>query len=137
MNCLAVRTAVTSSSGPHTQPIFQPVKLNVLPAELMVSVRSAMPGKVASGRCSPSNTRCSYTSSVTAMRSCSTHSRAMASSSATVNTLPVGLCGRVEQEQPRAVGDERLERVDVRLVGRAASSVTGRSRAPAMAATAV
>ena len=54
-----MRTAVTSSAGPHTHPTFQPVKLNVLPAELIVSVRSAMPGKVASGRCSPSNTRCS------------------------------------------------------------------------------
>ena len=29
-----------------TQPIFQPVKENVLPAELTVTVRSRMPGKL-------------------------------------------------------------------------------------------
>ena len=45
-NCLAVRTAATSSAGPHSQPIFQPVQENVLPAEEMVRVRSAMPGSV-------------------------------------------------------------------------------------------
>jgi hypothetical protein len=35
MNCLVVLTAVTSSGVAMTQPIFQPVKENVLPAELM------------------------------------------------------------------------------------------------------
>jgi hypothetical protein len=34
-----VRTAVTSSADPVTQPIFQPVKAKVLPAELIVTVR--------------------------------------------------------------------------------------------------
>ena len=59
-NCLAVWTAATSSRGPVAQPIFQPVKENVLPAEEIVTVRSAIPGSVASGTCSrPSNTRCS------------------------------------------------------------------------------
>ena len=46
--------------GPVAQPTFQPVTLNVLPSEEIVSVRSAMPGSVASGMCSsPSKTRCS------------------------------------------------------------------------------
>ena len=48
-NCLAVRAAVTSGSGPHSQPTFQPVVLNVLPPDEIVSVRSAMPGSVAIG----------------------------------------------------------------------------------------
>ena len=59
MNCLAPRVAATSSAGPHAQPVFQPVTENVLPTEDTVSVRSAIPGSVASGTCSPSNTRCS------------------------------------------------------------------------------
>ena len=59
MNCLAVLTAVTSSGVAVIQPIFQPVKENVLPAELTVTVRSRMPGNWAIGMCSPSNTRCS------------------------------------------------------------------------------
>ncbi len=41
---MAARTAATSSAGPCTQPTFQPVTENVLPAEEMVSVRSARPG---------------------------------------------------------------------------------------------
>ena len=46
--------------GPVAQPTFQPVTLNVLPEREIVSVRSAIPGSVASGMCSsPSNTRCS------------------------------------------------------------------------------
>ena len=63
---MAARTAATSSGGPCTQPTFQPVTENVLPADEIVSVRSAMPGSVAIGTCGrPSKTMCSYTSSVT------------------------------------------------------------------------
>ena len=58
-NCLTVLTAVTSSGAAWTQPIFQPVNENVLPAELIRTVRSRMPGKVTIGTCSPSKTRCS------------------------------------------------------------------------------
>ena len=55
-----MRTAASSSGAAHTQPIFQPVKENVFPAEDTVTVRSAMPGSEPSGRCSASsNTRCS------------------------------------------------------------------------------
>ena len=46
---MTVRTAATRCSGPLSQPIFQPVKENVLPAEEMVMVRSAAPGRVATG----------------------------------------------------------------------------------------
>ena len=56
---MAVFTAVTSSGAALTQPIFQPVKENVLPAELTDTVRSRMPGNSAIGTCSPSKTRCS------------------------------------------------------------------------------
>ena len=45
MNCLAARTPATSDAGPVAQPTFQPVTLNVLPSEEIVSVRSAMPGQ--------------------------------------------------------------------------------------------
>ena len=47
------------AAGPLHQPIFQPVNENDLPALEIVSVRSAIPGSVASGMCSPSKTRCS------------------------------------------------------------------------------
>ena len=41
------------------QPIRQPVTEYVLDIEWIDTVRSAIPGSVASGMCSPSNTRCS------------------------------------------------------------------------------
>ena len=50
-HCLAAITTPTSSAGPVTQPTFQPVKENVLPALEMVIVRSHMPGSVAIGTC--------------------------------------------------------------------------------------
>ena len=56
---MTVLTAVTSSGVAVTQPIFQPVNENVLPAELIGAVRSRMPGNGAIGTCSPSKTRCS------------------------------------------------------------------------------
>jgi hypothetical protein len=59
-HCLAAITVSTSSAGPVTQPTFQPVNENVLPALEMLTVRSHMPGSVQSGTCvRPSNTRCS------------------------------------------------------------------------------
>ena len=68
--------------------------LNVLPPDEIVSVRSAIPGNVAIGmRTAPGNTRCSYTSSVTTMRSCSIARSATTVSSSASNILPVGLCG--------------------------------------------
>ena len=55
-----MRTALSSCGGAHTQPIFQPVTLNVLPALEMVTVRSRMPGSVAIGTwVRPSKVRCS------------------------------------------------------------------------------
>ena len=54
-----MRVAATSVAGPEHQPIFQPVNENDLPTLEIVSVRSAMPGSVAIGMCSPSYTRCS------------------------------------------------------------------------------
>ena len=42
---------MTSSAGAVIQPIFQPVVLNVLPPEEMVTVRSRAPGSVAIGTC--------------------------------------------------------------------------------------
>ena len=109
-----------SGGGAHAQPVFQPVIENVLPADEIVTVRSRIPGSVAIGTCSPSYTRCSYTSSVTARRSCSTHSAAIADSSSRVNTLPVGLCGELSSTNSclrRDRGAQLLERE--RVVGRA------------------
>ena len=48
---LAPSTAATRSAGPVAQPIFQPVNENVLPELEMVSVRSNISGRVASGTC--------------------------------------------------------------------------------------
>ena len=49
-----------ASAGPLTQPTFHPVVENVFPAELIVSVRCAIPGSVATGMCSdPAKARCS------------------------------------------------------------------------------
>ena len=42
---MTVRTAFTSSAGPVTQPTFQPVTENVLPADEIVTVRSRHAGQ--------------------------------------------------------------------------------------------
>ena len=42
------------SAGPQAQPTFHPVKENVLPWLEIVTVRSAIPGRVASGMWRPS-----------------------------------------------------------------------------------
>ena len=44
-NCFTAGTAVTSSAGAVSQPIFHPVVLKVLPAEEIVTVRSRCAGK--------------------------------------------------------------------------------------------
>ncbi len=93
-NCLTFATAATRSAGPLTHPIFHPVVLNVLPPELIVSVRSGMPGVLAKGMCScGANARCSYTSSLMTTASWRAASSAIVAHSAAVKTLPVGLCG--------------------------------------------
>ena len=59
-NCLSDSAAETASAGPVSQPTFQPVTENVFPPEPIVSVRSAIPGRVATGTCAaPSKVRCS------------------------------------------------------------------------------
>src|SRR6266568_5118579 len=88
-----MRRASVISGGAQDQPIFQPVRLNVLPVEERVTVRSRMPGRLARGTCDGSNTTCSYTSSVMARRSCFWQTRAIASSSPGEKTLPLGLFG--------------------------------------------
>ena len=47
------------SAGAMTQPTRQPVTEYVFDSEWIVTVRSAMPGRVASGMCSASYTMCS------------------------------------------------------------------------------
>ena len=129
---MTVRTAVTSSGVPVTQPIFQPVNENVLAAELIVTVRSRMPGRVAIGMCSPSKTRCSYTSSDTTSRSCSQARAAIPASSARVNTAPVGLCGVFSSSsRVRGVMAARSASRSGRNPG--GRRVTGTRVAPAMA----
>ena len=68
--------------------------LKVLPPLEITSVRSRMPGSEAIDTCAASpNVRCSYTSSVTTIRSLATARSAISDRSAGLNTLPVGLCG--------------------------------------------
>ncbi len=57
------------SAGPQAHPIFQPVTLNIFAALEMVTVRSAIPGNPAG--------------------------RAIAGGSASVATMPIGLCGEL------------------------------------------
>ena len=95
-NCLTAVTPVTNSGGPSAQPIFQPVAEKVLPAEDIRTVRSRIPGKPASGRCSASSkARCSYTSSQTTSTSWAMASRAISARSARSSTTPVGLWGEL------------------------------------------
>ena len=59
-HCFAASTAPTSSAGPVAQPTFHPVNEYDFPALDRVSVRSNIPGRVASGTCSwSSKVRCS------------------------------------------------------------------------------
>ena len=92
-------------------------------------MRSAIPSYVASGRCAaPSNTRCSYTSSVITTRSCSTATAATARSSSSVSTVPVGLCGElISSTVVRSVTAARSASRSSRKSG--ARSVTGTRRA--------
>ena len=92
---MAVRAAATSGAGPHSQPIFHPVVLNVLPPEEIVSVRSAIPGSVASGTCDGAGEHevlvdlVGDDDQVVIDGQLGDHAPARAAS----NTLPVGLCG--------------------------------------------
>ena len=87
--------AVTSAAGPHIQPIFQPVVLNVLPPDEIVSVRSRMPGSVAIGTCVGAREHEVLVDLVgdddeVVLDGERGDRRA---NSSRVNTLPVGLCG--------------------------------------------
>ena len=63
-NWCALATIAASGGGATAQPTFQPVSEKILPAEPILTVRSAMPGSEASGIWArPSNTTCSQTSS--------------------------------------------------------------------------
>ena len=59
MNWCAERTAFERSGGAIAQPIFQPVRENVLPKDDKVTVRSHIPGRVAIEMWVPSKTMCS------------------------------------------------------------------------------
>ena len=82
-------------AGPMHQPVCQPVIEKVLPAEESVTVRSNMPGSEAKCWCgSPAYTVYLYTSSeMTSSRGWRLTTSAIASISALLNVLPVGLCG--------------------------------------------
>ena len=90
-----------------------------------------MPGSVASGTCSPSNTRCSYTSSVTTSRSCSMHELGDRRRARRVrSTLPVGLCGELSRISfVRGVIAAR-ELVGIEASSRACAACTTRRVAP-------
>ena len=63
----------------------------------------------------PSNTRCSYTSSVTTNRSASMQTLAMHASSAASNTFPVGLCGELSKSRRVRRGDGHGKLLDVEV----------------------
>ena len=120
-NCLAVSTARTRWAGPVAQPTFQPVKREGLPGAGMVSVRSRMPGRVASGRCSAASERQVLVDLVG-----DDHQVVLDRELGDGRELGVGehRAGRVvravEQQQPGAAGDRRAQLVDVQAeVGRA------------------
>ncbi len=89
------RATTPASSGEATiQPTFHPVSEKIFPAEPILITRSAIPGSVASGvNVAPSSEICSHTSSLITIRSCSTATAAMISSSSAPNSRPAGLCG--------------------------------------------
>ena len=130
-NCLAPIMARTSGAGPVAQPIFQPVNEKLLPPELIVRVRSAMPGSVEIGMWSTPKVRCSYTSSLMTTRSCSM------ASSATAVELVAGQhrAGRVvrgvEQDRRGARRHGRAQLVDRQPEVRGAQR-DGRRTAPAI-----
>ena len=95
---MAARTAATSGAGPQAQPIFQPVKENVLPADEIESVRSLMPGQGGQGQVGALEDQVlvdlvGHGEQVVAR--CT--GRAMAPSSSAPKTLPVGLCGELRR----------------------------------------
>ena len=60
VNCLSLASASCSAAGPIAHPMRQPVQERVFPAPLSVSVRSPIPGSVASLTCmAGSKTMCS------------------------------------------------------------------------------
>ena len=80
--------------------------------------------------CSPSKTRCSYTSSVTTSRSRSTASSAIAASSSRVSTVPVGLCGVLSRiSRVRSVTASRSSSRSRRKAPSCGRRVTGHARA--------
>ena len=100
-----------------------------MPADEIVRVRSRIPGSVATGTCSaPSKVRCSYTSSVTTHASCSRASAQTSSSSARVNTFPVGLCGVFSST--RRVRDENAARSDSSSTAKSGKRSTDVRRTP-------
>ena len=69
-NWCALAMADSRRGAAQTKPTFQPVSENIFPAEPILTVRSAMPGRPISGMCRrPSKITCSQTSSQTAMTS--------------------------------------------------------------------
>ena len=75
------------------QPIFQPVRLKVLPRLDITTVRSRIPGSVAIETGGSPNQISSYTSSENTKQSAARATAAIPSSSERVSTRPTGLCG--------------------------------------------
>ena len=131
-NWWAERTPRERAAGATLQPIFQPVSEKVFPSEDRLTVRCHIPGRLARRTCSPSNTSRSYTSSVIARQSRSMHRDAISSSSARVNTRPVGLWGVFTRiARVRSVKAARSSASSMAKSG--GRSVTKRGTAPAMA----
>ncbi len=118
--CFAARTAAIRGAGPVAQPIFQPVAENVLPIEEIVTVRSAMPSQ--RGERDVLALVDEVLVDLVGDRDevvLPAHGRDLLELAA-VEHLARGVVGRVEQQQPGAGGDRRLERRRIQVpVGRA------------------
>ena len=116
-----------SSGGAQTQPIFQPVHENVLPPDEIVTVRSRMPGNVASGTCAAVE----HEVLVDLVGDgdevvLDAQLRRSSSSSSRVKTLPVGLCGELSRSSRVRGVIARAQRVGVERRSRAAAACTRR-----------
>ncbi len=90
----ALAMAAAIGADAQAQPTFQPVSEKIFPAEPIFTVRSRMPGRPISGVWRrPSNTRCSHTSSHTAITSCLMQASASSARSSGGNTTAEGFSG--------------------------------------------
>ena len=94
LNWCTLRNSAMSGAGAATVPTFQPVTWKVLPKLDTMKARAASPGKRAALWCAaPSNTMCSYTSSLMSSTSVGASNSCRVCMSCALQTVALGLCG--------------------------------------------